>query len=127
MERISIEDRPIQTEAMENVRDIVMRLSRDIPVPSNDVKISTHDALVLQDRPIIIHSAKYFFDRNYLNVTARIKELVNNGIHEFTVTNDLMGGDPAAGKIKTLEIHYSVDGKEKKTSGSEGALFKLEI
>lgn len=75
---------------------------------------------------ILIHSAKYYGEKNYFNVTAKIKELVAEGIFEFTVSNDLMGGDPNFGKQKTLEIECTINGTNKKIAAFEGATVKLE-
>lgn len=75
---------------------------------------------------LVIHSAKYFSDKNWINVTEKIKELVTNNILEFTVSNDLMGGDPYWGKPKTLEIDYSINGIKKKMTAIEKAIAKIQ-
>ncbi len=62
---------------------------------------------------ITIHSAKYFSEQNYFNVTPKIRELVEAGILEFNVSNELMGGDPYVGKEKTLEIDCTINGVRK--------------
>jgi len=75
---------------------------------------------------LVIHSAKYYYNKNWINVTEKIKELVNNNIFEFTVSNDLMGGDPFWGKPKTLEIDYTINGIKKKMTTIEKAIAKLQ-
>ena len=75
---------------------------------------------------LVIHSAKYYYDKNWINVTDKIKELINNNIFEFTVSNDLMGGDPCWGKPKTLEIDFTIDGIKKKTTAIEKAIVKFK-
>lgn len=92
---------------------------------NNDGVIKVNMDRIIPDQRVVVHSAKYFFEKNYLNVTSKVKELVENNILEFTVNNDLMGGDPAHGKVKVLEIEYSIDGSMKKVSATEGSILSL--
>lgn len=75
---------------------------------------------------LVIHSAKYYYEKNWINVTDKIKELINNNIFEFTISNDLMGGDPCWGKPKTLEIDYTIDGINKKATAVEKTTIKFK-
>jgi hypothetical protein len=75
---------------------------------------------------IVIHSAKYFYEKNWINVTSQIRELVQNNIFEFTINNDLMGGDPYYGKIKTLEIDYTINDIRKKIVEKEKKTIRLK-
>lgn len=75
---------------------------------------------------IIIHSAKYFYEKNWINVTSQIRELVQNNIFEFTINNDLMGGDPYYGKIKKLEIDYTLNDIRKKIVEQEKKTVRLK-
>lgn len=112
------------------IRDRKNELEKEIlleksVVVDNDEVLKSNITRIVSDQRVIVHSAKYFFEKNYLNVTSKVKELVDNNIFEFTVSNDLMGGDPAHGKVKTLEIEYSIDGVKKKATAIEGAILNL--
>lgn len=74
---------------------------------------------------IVIHSAKYSADEKFVDLTAKITELVSNNQLEFKAANEL-GGDPFVGKGKTLEIYYSVNGQSKTIKVSEGEIVKIE-
>jgi len=75
---------------------------------------------------IQIHSAKYRFEKNFIDVTEKIKELISEGITEIVICNQTMGGDPFYGKHKILEIDLTIDGTRKKLSGNEKEVLKLK-
>lgn len=78
------------------------------------------------DKLILIHSAKYYYDKSFIDVTERIRELIANDTLEFLITNELMGGDPFYGKHKTLEIDCTIDGIRKSISGSEKSTMNIK-
>ncbi len=80
-----------------------------------------------QTKRIIIDSAIYKSDENYITVTPIIQRLVDNNIFEFTVSNELMSGDPGRGKPKTIDIQYTIDGASPTSlSGHENSTLKIE-
>lgn len=78
------------------------------------------------NKTIQIHSAIYRFEKSFIDVTNKTRELLSNGINEIKITNDTMGGDPFYGKPKTLEIDLTINGTRKKISGNEKELLKVE-
>lgn len=75
---------------------------------------------------INIDSAKYFWNNNYIDVTRLVQNLVNKNIKEFEVSNEIMGGDPANGEIKKLEIVYQLNRQEKTITQEEHKKIKIE-
>lgn len=74
---------------------------------------------------IIIYSAKYFCENNYIDVTYKIRNLIRDNIIEFTVTNELMGGDPGLGKPKMLKVEYSIGLTRSTITINENSILKF--
>ena len=55
------------------------------------------------------------------DVTALVSEKVQDGRLNLRVGNDLLGGDPSFGKVKSLTVLYSVNGREYSLTKSEGS------
>ncbi|OFY84532.1 MAG: hypothetical protein A3F72_14095 [Bacteroidetes bacterium RIFCSPLOWO2_12_FULL_35_15] len=75
---------------------------------------------------IEIISAKYFYEKNYIDVKSKLQKYVDSNITKITPTNSEMGGDPFWGKPKMLEIIYKIDGKEKIVRGLEKAEITID-
>jgi hypothetical protein len=58
-----------------------------------------------------ILSATYGWENRVNDVRYRLQALVSNNRLSFKVANDLLGGDPAVGKNKTLTVVYSWQGR----------------
>lgn len=90
-------------------------------------RFQNNNLIIGQEKSSIqIHSAKYRFEKNFIEVSERIKELISNGNYEFKITNDMMGGDPFYGKHKVLEIDLTINGVRKQISGKEEENLKIE-
>lgn len=61
----------------------------------------------------------------YSNVTALVTGLVTNNQLNFVVKNNTMGGDPAYGIVKTLEIHYTLGGTNQTSFFAEDATVQI--
>jgi hypothetical protein len=75
---------------------------------------------------IVIESAKYTSENNYIDVKNVIQKLLDTNTHEFEVSNHLMGGDPGVGKQKHLNVIYSKDGKSASSTVPENGKFKFD-
>lgn len=80
----------------------------------------------MKDKRIAITQALYKCDNNFIDVTSTVQKLVDNGIIEFKVTNELMGGDPGYEKQKLFIANYNIDGKPTSLSAHEGSTVKIE-
>ncbi len=67
-----------------------------------------------------ILSATYGFENRVNDVRFRLQALIENNRLSFKVVNDLLGGDPAVGKNKTLTVIYSWQGKTYQVGQREG-------
>lgn len=121
----------IREKRDESVRTIIEEQQREKFTTQTEKKSTTVRDRTNRDinnvqTNIIIHSAKYFCEKNWLNVTSKIKELVASNIFEFTISNDLMGGDPFWNKQKVLDIECTINGIKKKISAVENTTMKIE-
>jgi hypothetical protein len=73
-----------------------------------------------------IHSARYAVDRNYIDVSQKLREYLSKGIFEILVTNETMGGDPYHGKHKILEVDLTLNGIRKQISVDEKEVLKIK-
>lgn len=74
---------------------------------------------------IVIDSAKYISENNFIDVTILIQQLVDAGNTEFIINNELMRGEPGLGKPKIFEIRYTNNGIISSNTYHEGAKVKL--
>jgi (4-O-methyl)-D-glucuronate---lignin esterase len=63
-------------------------------------------------------------DGGQVDVTAKLKKMVKDGLLQATASNEL-AGDPAPNVVKELQIEYAVDGVVKSAVFGEGQEFKL--
>ena len=54
------------------------------------------------------------------DVTAKVIGLVENGRKSIAVSNDELGGDPASGSVKQLQVDFTLDGKPATLTVGEG-------
>ncbi len=62
-----------------------------------------------------IESATYGADGRWMDVTATLRALARDGRVELEVRNELLGGDPAPGRRKTLSVTYRRGGEPANT------------
>jgi hypothetical protein len=74
---------------------------------------------------IIIHTAKYFYESDSIDVTTKINTLILQNKFELTITNDLMGEDPSVGHQKKLFVDYTINGERKTITATEGSVIKI--
>lgn len=72
-----------------------------------------------RDRLEIVKAA-YGTDRNMVDVTQRLRSMINGGQLDVRVTNELSGYDPAPRVTKTLWVTYSVGGRQQRVNVREG-------
>jgi len=65
-------------------------------------------------------SARYGSGGRVADVTGRLQGMVNNGILRVRVDNDSMGGDPAPGQPKQLNLQYLYQGRQRSMTVREG-------
>lgn len=100
-----------------NIPDSSATLIQGAPVPS--------PAPVPAAAGLQILKATYGFENRKNDVTARVAAQVAGDRASFKVTNALMGGDPAIGKMKILEVTYLYQGQTMTVSAREDT--SLEI
>ena len=61
----------------------------------------------------------------YSNVTAIVTGLVTNNQLNFVANNTTMGGDPAYGIVKTLQIHFTLGGTNQMLSFAENSTVNI--
>lgn len=84
-------------------------------------------SVIIGQGGIIIFSATYIWDNGQVDITDRIKDLIARDIKEGTVDPGVFGiPDPAYGKVKTLKVHYRINGQEKDFTKKDGEKFKIE-
>lgn len=64
--------------------------------------------------------AAYGTDRNMVDVTQRLRSMINDNQLAVRVTNELSGYDPAPRVTKTLWVTYSVGGRQQRVNVREG-------
>lgn len=112
------------SELKELLKDELIKLLRNQLLEINDSKVnkSRHEI-----SNIVILSAKYGADGDLRDVSGKVKELVSQGVLEFTVGNWLVDGpEPAMGKEKTLELNCIINGQRKIMVGYERSAIKIE-
>lgn len=72
-----------------------------------------------------ILAATYGFESRKNDVRERVASQVNGDRASFKVTNALMGGDPAIGKAKTLEVTYAFQGQTYTVSAREDSTITI--
>jgi hypothetical protein len=72
-----------------------------------------------------IIAASYGFENRKNDVRQRVESQINGNRASFKVTNDAMGGDPAVGKMKTLEVTYLYQGQTYKTTQREDRVITI--
>jgi hypothetical protein len=113
------EQRLIHNQSKVDVLDF-MKIVED-RFPNSNSTFKSNDSNSIQ-----IHSAKYFFEKNFIDVSEKIKEYISNGVNEIIVNNETMGGDPYFGKHKVLEIEMTVNGIRQLITTNEKQVLKLE-
>lgn len=77
------------------------------------------------DKGLRIARAFYGVQGRTVNVTELLRSRVRDGALIFVVTNNALGGDPAAGYDKTLIVVYRYQGTETATAVHEGNTLTL--
>lgn len=78
-------------------------------------------------KSIIILSATYEWGTGQVDVTRSIKDLVEKGVYQGRVEPPTFGiQDPIHGTVKTLKIHYKVNGEEKNIIAKDSQTFIIE-
>lgn len=75
---------------------------------------------------VIVNSAKYYCENNFIDVTDIIQRLADNNKLEFIITNELMGGDPGFNKKKEFSIDYIINGTQTSLTAHENNTVKLQ-
>ncbi len=73
-----------------------------------------------QYRNLRIVQASYGAGNRRRDVTSRLQSLVRNNRLDVLVNNNTMGGDPALGQPKNLQLTYEYQGQRRNTNMSEG-------
>jgi hypothetical protein len=68
---------------------------------------------------IVILKALYGVPSQQADVKDKLRSLVADGKSQFEITNGLSGKDPAPGKVKSLELEYTINGVVKKQTLKE--------
>ena len=77
---------------------------------------------------LVIKKATYAANDGFASkdVTARVKSLISEGgTLNFTASNTELGGDPAFNHLKHLDIEYTLNGKDVKTTFPENGLVQI--
>jgi hypothetical protein len=77
---------------------------------------------------IVVNKAVYGVQRDKarrLDLTKKIQKQVASGKFNIEASNAAAGSDPAGGTVKTLSLEYTVDGKSRKMSITEGMFFNV--
>lgn len=97
---------------------ITQREDRTINIPDSSATAIAGAPLTTPAPPPVaapqglqIVAATYGFENRKNDVRERVAAQVNGDRASFKVTNALMGGDPAIGKAKTLEVTYAFQGQ----------------
>ncbi len=94
--------------------------------PKNQIVKTDQSSNSSSIQNIVIYSAKYGADTEWIDLTQKITELVGRNILGFVISNEFAGKDPLPGKGKQLQIHCSINGTNKMISANEGAPIKIE-
>jgi hypothetical protein len=76
-------------------------------------------------RNLQVLRATYGYGSRMFDVTSRLQGQIYNDRIELRVTNENMGGDPAAGMEKTLQVEYSFNGRRDRVVVREGDTLRL--
>jgi HEAT repeat protein len=60
------------------------------------------------------------------DITAKVSELIRSGKLTFEVANANFG-DPAGGRVKRLQVDYTVEGQPRSAKADEGEMIKLDV
>lgn len=93
-------------------------------VENGDTKISYRKK---KSDSIIINSAKYKYENNFIDVKPIIQNLVDNNIIKFVISNETMGGDPGHANPKTFEMDYIINNVAHHISMNEGQTFEFSF
>ncbi len=69
--------------------------------------------------------ADYGGGNSYMDVTSRLSSMIQGGQLSLQINNNTMGGDPAVGQDKTLQIQYKYNGRVAQIAVSEGNYLRL--
>ena len=64
-------------------------------------------------------------EKDFIDITRKVRAMVKTGIRRFQALNDLAGSDPAPNEVKELRIDYIADGDHKSVSAAERAWLEL--
>jgi len=78
-----------------------------------------------QYRNLRIVQASYGAGNRGRDVTSRLQNMVRNNRLDVLVNNSTMGGDPAAGQPKMLQLAYEYQGQRRNTNMGEGGRLTL--
>jgi hypothetical protein len=89
-----------------------------LPVPSAPI---IDDSLKTPSKTTLcILNATYGADSSFNDVTSFVQSKLSDGGLHFRVNSKVLGGDPIFGKVKTLNIQYSLNGHKISKSFCEG-------
>ncbi|MDF7824526.1 family 78 glycoside hydrolase catalytic domain [Pontiellaceae bacterium B12227] len=71
---------------------------------------------------IVLIKALYGVPSRQVDLTEKLRGLVDGGAYSFKVSNRFAGKDPAPGKRKTLELEYTLNGESKKQTLNENEI-----
>ncbi len=78
-----------------------------------------------KDAAIVIVKALYGLPGQQMDLTDKLCGLAAGGARQFEITNRFAGRDPAPGKVKTLELEYTLNGQLKKQTLNENQVCDL--
>lgn len=84
------------------------------------VALLTITSLQAQGLHLQINHAYYGTSGNAVDVTNRVRRMIQNNSLDFQVTNENLRADPSKGKDKILKISYTYLGKHHIVSFKEG-------
>jgi hypothetical protein len=84
------------------------------------------ETLRLPVNELKIVAALYGAPGRQVDVKTAVERQIVDGTAMFVVNGETLGGDPAPGVVKTLNVTYEVDGKRKMASARDGETFRTE-
>lgn len=79
-----------------------------------------------KNNSIIINSAKYKSEENFIDAKSTLQRLVDNNITKIEISNETMGGDPGYGKPKILNVVYTIGTIQSNQTIHEGSALEIK-